>query len=77
MEYKSEAQLSNRTNNNDSSTNTLNALADPSNERVIDKINKAMGLTKKKINHNKSKFPLYLVVFLLLVFILVVNIIRK
>ena len=76
MEYKPETQLRNITDD-DSPMSTLHALADPSNEKIIGKINKTMGLAKKKINYNKSKFPFYLLVFLLLVFILVLVILRK
>ena len=76
MEYKPDTQLRNTTDD-DSPMSTLHTLADPSDEKIIDKINKTMGLAKKKINYNKSKFPFYLLIFFFLVFILMVVIIRK
>lgn len=54
--------------------NDLLTSKEHSNEKIIEKINRAMGL---KVNCKKSKLPFYLLVSFLLVFILVMIIIRR
>lgn len=42
-----------------------------SSEKIIEKINKSMGLGKWESRHDKSRYPFYIVLLVLLLFILV------
>jgi len=47
------------------------------NEKLIEKINKVMGLGKRKSKQDMSRYPFYLVLFLLLILIFIMTIIGK
>lgn len=47
------------------------------NEKIIEKINKTMGLGKWKGEHDKSRYPFYLVLLFLLIVIFIITITNK
>lgn len=47
------------------------------NEKIIEKINRTMGMGKWKHIQDKSRYPFYIVLFLLLVFIFIMTITSK